>query len=138
LISARPFFINGPEDMRPLNMATTSPVALTIKVSIEVKAITIGVKSTPPPIPAITATMAMIVLMRKEPKTMDQIDVALRTSVPVTFEKTPIAVYPSMAKRMRIVNSGVLLKTEIIYFSPSFSSLLKACCLYGLQGVIMN
>ncbi|GAF89136.1 unnamed protein product, partial [marine sediment metagenome] len=66
LHSARPFLINGPEDIRPLNIATTRPVALITNVSIEVNPSIMGVKITPPPTPAITATIATAVLIKNE------------------------------------------------------------------------
>ena len=89
-MSESPFFMKGPEEMSPLNMATTRPVDRTINVSMEVNANITGVKRTPPPIPATTATMAMAVLKTNEPKIMYQIACALNTSFPVTLDRIPI------------------------------------------------
>jgi hypothetical protein len=88
--SESPLLMKGPVDISPLNMATTRPVALISTVSIELNASITGVKRTPPPIPATTATMAIKVLNRKEPKTISHISVGVKTAVPDTFEKIPI------------------------------------------------
>ena len=66
LMSASPLRISGPVEIRPLNMATTSPVERITSVSNEVKASSKGVKMTPPPTPAITATIAIRTLTRNE------------------------------------------------------------------------
>jgi hypothetical protein len=60
--------MKGPVDTRPLNMATMSPVALTMRLFTGVKASMKGVNKTPPPIPPITATKAMAKLRKKNPK----------------------------------------------------------------------
>ena len=73
---ASPLLIKGPVDIRPLNMATINPVALTIRLSTEVKASIKGVNKTPPPIPPITATMAIAKLMKKNPNSHPQMDPA--------------------------------------------------------------
>jgi hypothetical protein len=54
-------------EISPLYIATTKPVALTKRLSTGVKASIIGVKITPPPMPASTDIMAMRKLMRKKP-----------------------------------------------------------------------
>ena len=68
LISARPFRINGPDAIKPLNIATTSPVDLIIRVSTDVKASIKGVNITPPPTPATTDMIATKKLSKKEKK----------------------------------------------------------------------
>ena len=52
LMSAKPLRISGPVEIRPLNIATISPVERIKRVSKEVKANNKGVKITPPPTPA--------------------------------------------------------------------------------------
>ena len=66
LMSASPFRISGPVEIKPLNIATTNPVERIKSVSNEVNASSNGVKITPPPTPAITATIAIRTLTRKE------------------------------------------------------------------------
>jgi len=63
-----PLFRNGPVEINPLNIATISPVPLIIRLSMGVKASIRGVNKTPPPIPAITAIIAMAKLSKKNPK----------------------------------------------------------------------
>ena len=77
----RPVKLKGPVEISPLNMATTSPVALTSTVSMEVNASITGVKRTPPPIPAMTATIAINVLNKNEATTINHIPVGVRTFV---------------------------------------------------------
>jgi hypothetical protein len=117
LMSDNPFFIKGPDDINPLNIATTRPVALTIRVSMEVKAKTRGVNSTPPPIPPMTATTAIAVLKKNEPVTILHIANELSTSVPDTRENTAIKIYPATVKTIRTVNSGTLFRTACILSS---------------------
>jgi hypothetical protein len=57
-----------PVEISPENMATIRPVPLTTTLFTPVKASMMGVKMTPPPIPAITEIMAIAVLSRKKPK----------------------------------------------------------------------
>ena len=66
LISASPLRINGPVEIKPLNIATTKPVERIKSVSNDVKASNKGVKITPPPTPAITAMIAIRTLNKKE------------------------------------------------------------------------
>ena len=65
-MSAKPLRINGPVEIRPLNIATISPVERIKRVSKEVKANNKGVKITPPPTPAMTATTAIKLLAKNE------------------------------------------------------------------------
>tara|TARA_B110000261_G_scaffold36816_1_gene42868 strand:- start:1063 stop:1338 length:276 start_codon:yes stop_codon:yes gene_type:complete len=65
-MSTKPCLSSGAPEIKPLNIATTKPVALTTKESKEVKPNTIGVKMTPPPMPAITAIIAIATDKTKE------------------------------------------------------------------------
>jgi len=84
--------MKGPVEISPLNIATTRPIDLTIRVSIEVNASIIGVNITPPPTPAMTAITAMAVLNIKEPTTINHMDDELRISLPSTCENIPITI----------------------------------------------
>ena len=65
----------------PENIATIIPVPLTIRLFTPVNASIIGVKITPPPIPAITDTIAIIVLSMKKAKRINaMVDVAISPS----------------------------------------------------------
>ena len=109
-INARPFLINGPEDIRPLNIATTRPVALIINVSIDVKPSIIGVNITPPPTPTMTATIAIAVLNKNEATTIPRMEEEVKTSVPCTRENIPIIIYEAIVKPISKVTSGFLNK----------------------------
>tara|TARA_B100000035_G_scaffold143686_1_gene122329 strand:+ start:244 stop:498 length:255 start_codon:yes stop_codon:yes gene_type:complete len=58
--------MKGPDATNPLNIATTRPVDLIIRVSTDVKASINGVNITPPPTPAITDMIATKKLNKKE------------------------------------------------------------------------
>ena len=91
-MSASLVFIKGPVDTNPLNMATTRPVARMTKLSKEVKPNMMGVNITPPPIPPITARVAMAVLIKKDPTMIIHMDDAVRTGVLSTFENAPMRI----------------------------------------------
>ena len=129
-INARPFLINGPEDIRPLNMATTRPVALITNVSIDVKPNIIGVNITPPPTPAMTAIIAIVVLNKNEATTTPRIKEELRISVPCTRENIPIIIYEAIVKPISKVTSGFLNKKRN-YVTINSEYRIPTCKLLG-------
>ena len=105
--------MKGPVDIRPLNIATTKPVALMMRVSMDVKPIITGVNRTPPPTPAITATTAIAVLKRNDATMIPTMNRPLSTSVEGSSAKIAMATYEATARTTRSVSSGSVRKRRI-------------------------
>jgi hypothetical protein len=123
LISESPVRINGPEDIRPLNIATTKPVPLISRVSMEVNPSIMGVNMTPPPTPAITAITAMAVLNKKETIIIPIINDELKTSVDGMFENIPMQMYAIVIRITRRLNSGIAVTNDFSLeriFTPNY------------------